>query len=131
MAKAGGQLKCTRMDRERAIKILLIQAILVLLTTGLSWFIGEKYLVSVLIGGLIATLANVIFALLIYTKYQAQNPERLAARMFGAELLKLLVIVAMFSATFYWVQTLNIGALIGAFLVVQITPPLLAHLLDK
>ncbi|MCU7850676.1 MAG: ATP synthase subunit I [Candidatus Thiodiazotropha sp. (ex Monitilora ramsayi)] len=89
---------------------------------------GKAAAWSGLIGGLIAALANGYFAYRSFTRYRAQEPERLARRMLGAEIQKLLLTGLMFVLAIVYISPLNMGALLGSYLVVQVAVPLLATL---
>lgn len=81
------------------------------------------------IGGLIAALANGYFAWRTFTHYRAQEPGRLARRMFGAEIQKLLLTGLMFVLAIVYITPLSIGALLGCYLVVQVAVPLVFTLI--
>jgi ATP synthase protein I len=115
------------LDIRRVKVILLVQVVVTLISAVVALFFGALAGISALLGGLITTLSNLLFAFWVFGRYRAQDPGKLVYRMYGAELLKLLSIVLMFAAVFAWVKPLNIVALFGAFLVVQILPPLVAH----
>lgn len=84
------------------------------------------------IGGLIAALANAYFAWRAFAPYRAREPERLARRMFGAEIQKLLLSGLMFVLAIVYISPLSMGALLGCYLVVQVVVPLIVtHLLDR
>ncbi len=115
------------LDVRRAKRILLIQTA-VTLAVGVaasifSWLAG----LSALLGGAIATFANALFAAWVFGRYQAQEPGNLVFRFYGAELFKLLFIALAFAMVFVWVKPVNLVALFGAFLLVQVLPPMLAR----
>ncbi|MCU7914836.1 MAG: ATP synthase subunit I [Candidatus Thiodiazotropha sp. (ex Gloverina cf. vestifex)] len=89
---------------------------------------GKATAWSGLIGGLIAALANGYFAYRSFTRYRAQEPERLARRMLGAEIQKLLLTGLMFVLAIVYISPLNMGALLGSYLVIQVVVPLVATL---
>jgi len=116
-----------KLDLQRAKRILLIQVVLTLLLAGAATFYDVAAGRSALLGGGITTLANSVFALLVFGRYRAQEASRLVLRFYGAELVKLGLVVALLAATFVWIAPLNLAALFGAFFLVQVLPPLLAH----
>lgn len=85
---------------------------------------------SGLIGGFIATAANAYFALRVFAHYRAQDPAKLLGRFYGAEFQKLLLTGLLFAAAILWVKPLSAGALFGVFLLVQLSPVLIAHRLE-
>ena len=120
-------LQVHNLDARRAKRILLTQALIASLTVFVAFAFGWTVGVSALLGGGTAVLANVLFAARVFGRYEARNPASLVARLYGAELFKLLFIVLVFAAAFTWIKPLNIVALFGAFLVVQVLPLLLAN----
>lgn len=91
---------------------------------------GWVYAWSGLIGGLIAAFANLFFARLIFVDYRAQEPGKVLRRMYGAEFQKLLLTGVLFAGVIALVRPLSAGALFGVYLLVQLTPVLVAHKLD-
>lgn len=84
------------------------------------------------IGGLIAASANGYFAYRTFVYYRAQEPERLARRIFGAEIQKLLLTGLMFALAIVYITPLSMGALLGCYLMVQVAVPLIVtHLYDR
>lgn len=104
---------------------------IVLLQTGAGLAIGLVLLMfgkaiawSGLAGGLIAALANGYFAYRSFVHYRAQQPERIAQRMLGAEIQKLLLTGLMFVLAISFITPFSIGALLGSYLFVQLVVPL-------
>jgi ATP synthase protein I len=117
------------LDVRRATRILLIQVVLTLLLAGAATLYDQVAGLSALLGGAITTVATGLFAVVVFGRYRAQEAGKLVFRFYGAELLKLAFVVLMFAATFVWVgpAALNLVTLFGAFFLVQVLPPLLAH----
>jgi ATP synthase protein I len=118
------------LDISRAKRILIIQVVLTVVVAVAAMLYDGSAAWSALIGGSITTVANGLFALMVFGRYRAQEASRLVFRFYGAELLKLGFVVLMFALTFIWVTSLNLAALFGAFFLVQVLPPLLAHSAD-
>ena len=114
-------------SKSQAIRIITGQILVALLAAILLIPMGVVHAWSGLIGGTIATLANVVFALTIFGRYQADAPARLIGRFYGAELIKLLLIAILFAATFFLIKPLSVGALFGIFFLVQMTPIAVVH----
>lgn len=87
---------------------------------------GTKALVSAAIGGGVCLLANWLFALRVFRRYRAQQPGELVMRMYGAEVVKIFTILALFSLAFVTLQDLNLPALLGTYFAVQVLPALFA-----
>ncbi|MES9992589.1 MAG: ATP synthase subunit I [Candidatus Thiodiazotropha sp.] len=85
---------------------------------------GKTVALSGFLGGLIAAAANGFFAYRSFTHYRAQDPQKIAGRMFGAEIQKLIVTGLMFGLTIVTISSLSIGALLGCYLFVQVAVPL-------
>ncbi|OOZ37572.1 ATP synthase subunit I [Solemya velesiana gill symbiont] len=108
-------------DKSQAYRVILAQltmsffaALALLLAIG--WV--EAY--SALSGGLTAVFANLVFAVVVFRHYQAQEPANMVARFYGAELLKLVVTGILFAGAILWVYPLSIGALLGTYLLVAV-----------
>ncbi|MEJ2465867.1 MAG: ATP synthase subunit I [Candidatus Thiodiazotropha sp.] len=94
----------------------------------LLWF-GKTYAWSALAGGMIAALANGYFAYRSFVRYRAQEPERIARRMLGAEIQKLILTGLMFVVAVRYITPLSMGALLGGYLIVQVVVPLVVTLI--
>lgn len=116
-----------KLDITRAKRILIIQVALTVAVAVAGTLYETTAGLSALIGGGITTAANGLFALMVFGRYRAQDADRLVLRFYGAELLKLGFVILMLALTFIWVTPLNLVALFGAFFLVQVLPPLLAH----
>ncbi len=90
---------------------------------------GTVEALSGLAGGLIAALANGFFAIRAFAPYRAQEPGRIASRLFGAEIQKLLLTGLMFVLAIKIISPLSIGALLGGYLIVQVVVPLVVTLI--
>ncbi len=85
---------------------------------------------SVFIGAAICTLANGVLAFGMFGRYRAAEPGMLVMRFYTAEVLKIVVILALFGAAFALVDGLNLPALLGAYFLVQVLPVLMASRWD-
>lgn len=93
-------------------------------------FFGKTSAYSGFIGGLIAAAANGFFAFRSFTHYRAQDPQKIAGRMFGAEIQKLIITGLMFGLTIVTISPLSIGALLGCYLFVQVAVPLIVLVIE-
>lgn len=87
---------------------------------------GRSVAVSALIGAGACLLANSLCAMLVFRDYQAQHPERLLLRIYGAEVAKLAVIIGLFGAAIIALDGLNIPAMLAAYLIAQVASTLIA-----
>lgn len=112
-------------DRRTAWKVLSAQSLLTLSIAGILWWAGPTHVPSAVAGGAIATLANALFSLRVFVAYRAQEPGRLLARFYGAELQRFLLTGALFAGAIKWLDPLSIGALLGVYLLVHVAPSFL------
>lgn len=115
------------LDAERARKILIAQAVATLLVALLGLLFGLQHGLYALLGGAIATMANALFAYWVFRRYSAAEPGKLVSQFYGGELLKLGVTALAFAAVIILSDHLSPIALFGAFLIVQVVPPMLAN----
>jgi ATP synthase protein I len=105
-----------------AKKLLLNQFVLtVLLSLALIPF-GTDLALSALLGGGIVVFAGLIMAILIFKKYRAQQPEKIIAGFYGAQIAKLVFITAAFVLIILNVPFLNFLTLITVFFIIQVVP---------
>jgi len=115
-------------DRKKVQRLLRYQVFMLLPVTLGALVFGELAAWSALLGGLVALVANVLFAIVVFGNYKAAQAGSLVARFYAAEVLKLVVVGLAFAALFIWMKPLDVAALFVAFFVVQVVSPLLAHL---
>jgi len=99
----------------------------VLVIAGSAALLGWRIARDVLIGGSVATLGSVVFALWVFGAYRAREPSRLVMRFYGGELVKILMVATVFGLAVVWLEDINPMAVFGAFLIVQVLPSLLAN----
>lgn len=115
------------LDFHRAKRILIAQAVATLVVTLVGLVFGPREALFALIGGATALVANALFAFWVFGPYSAAEPGRLVGRFIGGEVIKLGLIVLVFVTTFVTATAISPLALFGAFLTVQVLPPLLAN----
>lgn len=116
-----------RSSDERLVRqTLLSQFGLVLVIAGALLAAGPTESLSGLLGGLIAAVANAMFALWVFGPYRAQQAGKLVARLYGAELVKMTAIALAFLGVFLWVKPVSAWALFGSFITVHLMPALVA-----
>ncbi|MCG8426959.1 MAG: ATP synthase subunit I [Chromatiales bacterium] len=114
-------------DKSQAKRIILSQLAMTLIAALALLFVGWITAYSGFVGGIIATIANGVFAFKVFAPYQAQKPGKLLARFYSGELLKLAVTGLLFAAAVLWVEPLSIGAVVGVYLFVAIVPMFISH----
>lgn len=91
-------------------------------------FFGKLYAWSGLLGGIISTAMNGYSASKVFVRYRAQEPTKILAEMYAAEISKLLLTGCLFLLVIALVEPLSVGALLGSYLFVQAIVPILALL---
>jgi ATP synthase protein I len=113
-------------DALQAKRVLIAQLALTLILTAVAVPFGSSAALSVLIGSAACLLATAIFAAWVFRRYRAQRPDELLLRFYGAEVLKLAVVIGLFAVAFATVENLNLPALLGAYFVVQVVSAVFA-----
>lgn len=114
-------------DRVQLKRLLIWQSIVAVSVCVVAVPFGVSTVRAAAIGAGACLLANWYFALRVFQRYQAQEPGRLLAHIYGAELAKIAIVLAVFGLAFATLEDLNPLALFGAYLAVQIVPAMLAQ----
>ena len=117
-------------NKSQAYRIILGQLAATLLAALVLLALGPVHAWSGLLGGVIATLANAIFAARVFARYRAQEAAELLGRIYRAELQKLVLTGFLFAGVIIWIKPFSAGALFGVYLLVQLVPLLVSHFLD-
>ena len=107
--------------RRLAFTVVLGQAGVTLVAALVAWLAaGRNAAVSALLGGGIATVASFAMVAVAFRHSTAASPARLLGKFFGGELLKLVVVVALFVAVLRWLHPAPLALLVtfGATFVV-------------
>lgn len=118
-------------DARLVRRVLKVQAILGLGALALSLPLGGSVALSVLIGAGSCLAANALFAVSAFRGYRAQEPERIVLRFYGAELAKIVSILALFAIALAMIEGLHVPVLLGAYLVTQVGSHLIAAQSDE
>jgi ATP synthase protein I len=113
-------------DALQAKRILILQLVFALTSVAIALLFSVPVAISALVGAGSCVIANALFTVLVFRGYRAQEPARLVMRMYGAELLKLAVLLGLFSLAFVALDDLNLPVLLGAYLAVQVLATLTA-----
>ncbi len=111
-------------DRSQAFKAVFAQFAVTLLLAAVLAMVAPQHACSALAGGLIASGANAFFSFWVFSHYRAQHPNKLVARLYGAEIAKLILVGVLFAAAVQLIDPLSGGALFGVFLLVHLMPGL-------
>jgi ATP synthase protein I len=112
-------------------RILRVQAMIGLGAAALALPLGSSVALSVLIGAGSCLVANALFAASVFRGYRAQEPERILLRFYGAELAKIVVILALLAIALAMIDSLIAPVLLGAYLVTQVAASLIAAQSDE
>lgn len=107
-------------------RVLRVQLAMTLLLPILAWPFGASIALSVLIGAGVCLVANLAFAYWVLRGHQAPDAKALGARLYGAEIAKLGLILVLFALSFAAIEGLNPLALIAAYFAAQVLPAILA-----
>jgi ATP synthase protein I len=107
-------------------RLLVWQTIVAVIVVSVAFSFGLDAMRSAAVGAGACLLANWYFAYRVFQRYEAREPGRLLARIYGAELAKIALALAVFGLAFALLDDLRPLALFGAYLAVQIVPAVLA-----
>jgi len=110
----------------QARRVLKTQSIFGLILTIVALPFGSPVAISVLIGAGTCWLANALLVVWVFRPYRAQTPGRLVLRFYSAEVVKITLILVLLGTAFAIYDELNMPALLGAYLLVQVIPTLIA-----
>jgi len=114
-------------DRIQLKRLLGWQAIVAAAVVLAALPFGIGALSGAVAGAAACLLANWYFALRVFRRYEARAPGRLLAQIYGAEVAKVAIALGVFGLAFAFLDDLNLLALFGAYLAVQIAPAVLAQ----
>jgi ATP synthase protein I len=107
---------------ERVWKTVGAQLVLTLCFGLVLLAFGKAYAISGIVGGFAATVGNLLFARKLFGSYSAGEPGVMLGRIYGAEIVKLLVMMLIFAAAIKWYESLEIVAMLGVWIIVHLTP---------
>lgn len=107
-------------------RVLIAQLFLTLGLTAVALPFDARVALSLLIGSAVCLLATAVFAFWVFRRYSAQRPEMLVMRFYGAEVVKLALVLGLFAIAFAMIDGLNVAALLAAYFVVQVLPTVFA-----
>ncbi len=108
-------------------RLLVWQAVVAAVVIFAAFVFGLDAMRSAAAGAGACLLANWYFAYRVFQRYQAREPGHLLARIYGAELAKIAIVLAVFGLAFALLDDLKPLALFGAYLAVQLVPAVLAQ----
>ncbi len=114
-------------DKSQAYRLVQVQLVASLVLSCPLLVIGWGHVFSALVGGWIAALTTALAVRRVFVDYQAQEPGKLLAQLYGAEIQKLILTGLLFGAVIAWVKPLSLLTLFVAYLLVQMVPILFSH----
>ncbi len=117
-------------DKRDAYRTVIAQLSVGIIAAVLLLALGWVHAYSGFAGGAIAALTNLFFAKKMFVHYTAQEPGKLLAKFYAAEISKLILAGLLFAGVILWIKPLSVGALFGIFLLVQMVPVFVAQRLD-
>jgi len=112
-------------------KILSIQFAASLMAGAVGWVISGPLAVSIVAGGLIASLSNGYFAWKVFAKQREVESAQILKTYYGAEVGKIILTVMLFVFVFNTVKPLNVIALMSAYLLITMIPMLASFFINK
>lgn len=113
-------------NKRQAWKAVLVQLAMTLVLSALAGLVSMDHMPSALAGGLIAAVANAFFSFWVFADYRAQHFNKLLARLYGAEIAKIILVGLLFAGAVQLINPLSGGALFGVFLWVHLMPGLMS-----
>jgi ATP synthase protein I len=109
-----------------ARRVLILQAILTSVASVGALPFGLSHALSVLIGGGVCLVANAAVVLWMFRDYRAQTPGALVVRFYGAEVVKVALVLGLFAAAVATVEGLDLPFLLGSYFLIQVLSPIFA-----
>lgn len=108
------------------LRTLVLQAALTLILAISGLAMSRDAALSILIGGGACILATALFAATVFGPYRAGRPAALLAKIVGAEIGKLILLVGIFVFAIAKVKGLVVPAMLGAYFAAQVLPAMIA-----
>lgn len=112
-----------QISRPPALRISVVQSLILLICVALSGFWDTVLALSVLLGGLIAVIPQAWFSYRVFHKRGARSARHIANASYAAEVGKFVLAIAGFGLVFAFVRPLVAWAVFagyGVMLVIQI-----------
>jgi len=103
------------------MRIFLLQAALVLIVSAACLLLGRVEAYSALLGGGLYLIPNLYFIWRALGNRHANSARTVLVSMYASEIGKMLLAVALFSATFMLVRPLSPFSLFGTFMLLQLS----------
>lgn len=103
-------------------KLVLLQFAFGFCISLCALLISQSLAISLLAGGMIASLANGYFAWKVFAKQQETESAQILSTYYRAEVGKIILTVMLFVFVINVIKPLNVIALMGAYLLITMIP---------
>jgi ATP synthase protein I len=123
--------RLTKEGRKLALSQILFTIFIVLLTTIIIFFIwGTPHAKSALVGGVVATVPNIVFAIKAFKYAGAQSSKKVVESFFGGVKLKMVLTALLFALAFKFLVLLPVPFFI-MYCLVMVIPLISPRFLKK
>ena len=110
----------------QAKKIIQTQIAFGLLIIIVAFLLRSDLALSIGTGAGICIIANALLATWIFRDYRAQEVQRLTARFYWGEAIKIAIILGLFALATAVLINLNLPVMLGAYFATQVIPTVIA-----
>jgi ATP synthase protein I len=104
-----------------------IQVLSTLVVGGIVWLVEPRWALSLLAGGILAAVGNLVIVLLMFRTHPAAGIVPVGSILMMAEVARLLIVAAGFALIFHFYPSVFVPALFVAFLIVHLIPVWWVH----
>jgi ATP synthase protein I len=113
-------------------RIISWQLFLTVLTSAVLLMLSDLVTAySALAGGMISVIANAFFAVRLFSNKTGWQADRIASSVYRGVLGRFFLTIAMFFMAVVMLKPLNVTALFAVYLFIQVSPALLAGVLNR
>jgi len=116
-----------KQKRNEARSLLKWQLIFLFLLPIVLLVFDKTIAYSGFLGGLLAVVASSVMSLMVFRQYRAQEPEKVLAKFYSAEIVKIMITVTGFMLIIVLVNPLSFVTLIIVYFIIQILPAVLIN----
>lgn len=112
-------------DTQYLVRLIKSQLLVLVVVTALLLPFGLMAAASGLAGGLISVGSSSVMWLLAFRKYTAQQPDKILAHFYAAEIAKLTFTIVGLGLIIALFETVNIVVLVVVYFVTQVIPAII------
>lgn len=112
-------------------RLLLVQLLVAILFPLVLLPFGTIAALSAAAGGLASLIPNLYFAYRAFQFSGARSAQKILRSFYAGEAVKIVLTALIFALCFKYLKTLNVGALFGGFIMVQLAVWLTPLLADR